>query len=74
MDTVRAPATRRWSAQGLGAHMGLRPGGLHPAPLLQGTAFQLSLRAGGGAGEVSVEAPGPLEDRSVCLLRAGTKQ
>lgn len=54
--------------------MGLRPGGLHPAPLLQGMAFQLSLRAGGGAGEVSVEAPGPLEGRSVCLLRAGTKQ
>lgn len=30
--------------------MGLRPGGLHPAPELQGMAFQLSLRAGAGGG------------------------
>ena len=35
------------------AHTGLRPGGLHPEPELQGVAFQLSLQAWAARGGFS---------------------
>ena len=56
------------------AHTGFRPGGLRPQPELQGVAFQLSLRAGGGAGGGFSGGAGALRRQNCLSLRAGTKK
>lgn len=53
--------------------MGLRPGGLHPAPELQGMAFQLSLRAGAGVGGGFSGGAGTFR-RQKCLSLEGWDQ
>lgn len=55
------------------AHTGFRPGGLRPQPELQGVAFQLSLRAGGGAGGGFSGGAGALR-RQNCLSLEGWDQ